>query len=188
MILPKDEVPRTLHLLRHAKSSWREGSLDDRDRPLNARGHMAARLMAAHLARQTTPDLVLCSSALRTRETLRYLLRAYAAPPPVAVEEALYLASAEAIRERIAAVPEDIAMLLVIAHNPGLHELAATLARHGARHDRTRLAAKFPTGALASFRLGGPWHAIADAPIALTAYVVPSDLDETTGDPVGDPD
>jgi phosphohistidine phosphatase len=177
MIPPQDEAPRTLFLLRHAKSSWRDGGIDDRDRPLNARGHRAALLVAAHLARQPAPGLVLCSSARRTRETFDYIARALAAPPPIAIEEALYLATARIIAERIAAVPDDIATLLVIGHNPGLHELAAALARHGARHDRARLAAKFPTAALASFRLAGPWRAIAHAPIALAGYVVPGDLD-----------
>jgi phosphohistidine phosphatase len=177
MIPPQDEVPRTLHLLRHAKSSWREGGLDDRDRPLNARGHRAGRLVAAYLTRQPAPGLVLCSSARRARETWDHVARAWAGPPPASVEDALYLATARAVMERIAAVPDDIATLLVIGHNPGLHELAAALARHGARHDRARLAAKFPTAALASFRLAGPWRAIAHAPIALTGYVVPGDLD-----------
>lgn len=182
MIPLKDEIPRTLYLLRHAKSSWRKGGLDDRERPLNARGHQAARLVAAHLARQPTPGLVLCSSARRTRETFDYIAHALAVAPPVSIEDALYLATARAIMERIEAVPENVATLLVIGHNPGLHELAGLLARHGARHDRARLAGKFPTAALASFRLAGPWHAIAHAPIALTGYIIPSDLDEIAGD------
>jgi phosphohistidine phosphatase len=182
MIQPKDDKPRILQLLRHAKSSWREAGLEDRDRPLNARGHRAARLLAVHLARQPAPDLVLCSSALRTRETLEHILRAYHPKPPVSIEDALYLATARALVARIEAVDDEVATLLVIGHNPGLHELAAGLARHGPRHDRARLAAKFPTAALASFRLDGSWHAIRHAPIALAAYVVPSDLDATEAD------
>lgn len=182
MIPPEDEVPRTLYLLRHAKSSWPQGGLDDRDRPLDGYGQRAARLVAAHLARQLVPGLVLCSSAGRTRETLDHVLRALPVSPPVSIEDALYLAKARRILERIEAVPDDIATLLVIGHNPGLHELAATLARHGPRRHRARLAAQFPTGALASFRLAGPWHTVAHAPVALTGYVVPDDLDESGGD------
>jgi phosphohistidine phosphatase len=178
MIATGDEIlPRILYLLRHAKSSWKHGALDDRDRPLNARGHQAADLIAGHLARQETPDLVLASSSLRTRETFDHIARAYPAAPPVAIEDALYLASAGAIRKRIEAVPDEIGTLLIIGHNPGLHELAASLARHGKRHDRARLAAKFPTGALASFRFDGSWRDLAHAPIALASYIVPSDLD-----------
>jgi len=177
MMQPRDEIPRVLYLLRHAKSSWREGGLDDRDRPLNARGHRAGRLIAAYLARRKVPDLVLCSSALRTRETFEHIAGAYEKSPPASFEPALYLATARALLDRIAAVEDDVATLLVIGHNPGLHELATGLARHGRRHDRVRLASKFPTAALASFRHAGPWHAIGHAAIALTGYVVPGDLD-----------
>jgi phosphohistidine phosphatase len=172
----KEEKPRVLQLLRHAKSSWRDGDLADRDRPLNARGHRAGRLLTAHFAREAPPDLVLCSSARRTRETFDHIAGAYAAPPPVLMEDGLYLGGAQAIMRRIEAVPDSVETLLVIGHNPGLHELAAALARHGARRDRGRLAAKFPTGALASFRLAGRWEDIAHAPLALTSYVTPADL------------
>jgi phosphohistidine phosphatase len=182
MAHPKEETPRVLHLVRHAKSSWRDGGLEDRDRPLNARGRHAAELLATHLARQPLPDLVLCSSALRTRETFEHIARAYGRRPLVSIEDMLYLATARALLERIEAVAEDVATLLVIGHNPGLHELAAALARHGPRRDRARLSAKFPTGALASFRLAGAWQAISHAPIALASYVVPSDLDAAAPD------
>jgi phosphohistidine phosphatase len=179
---PEDEGPRVLYLLRHAKSSWQEGGLDDRARPLNERGHHAAHLVAAHLARQTTPDLVLCSSALRTRETFEHIARAFATSPRVSFEDALYLANARALLARIEAVDDNVMTLLAIGHNPGLHELASGLARHGPRHDRARLAAKFPTAALASFRLAGPWRGIGYAPIALSEFIVPSDLDATETD------
>jgi len=176
MAHPKDEAPRVLHLLRHAKSSWRDAGIEDRDRPLNARGHHAGQLVAALLAREPVPDLVLCSSALRTRETFAHIARAYSAPPPVLMEDGLYLADARAIMQRIEAVPDSVEFLLVIGHNPGLHELASMLARHGTRRDRNRLADKFPTGALASFRGAGPWRDFAHAPLALTSYVTPHDL------------
>jgi len=142
MTLAKEEKPRVLVLLRHAKSSWRDSELGDRDRPLNARGDRAGRLLAAYFARQPPPDLVLCSSALRTRETFAHIARAYSAPPPVLMEDGLYLADARAIMQRIEAVPDSVEFLLVIGHNPGLHELASMLARHGTRRDRNRLADK----------------------------------------------
>jgi phosphohistidine phosphatase len=182
MAHPKDEAPRVLHLLRHAKSSWRDAGLEDRDRPLNARGHHAGQLVAALLAREPVPDLVLCSSALRTRETFEHLARAYGRTPVVSIEDRLYLATARDLLERIEAVENDVGTLLVIGHNPGLHELAAALARHGPRAERARLAAKFPTAALASFRVAGSWHALSHAPIALVSYVVPSDLDAAETD------
>ncbi len=119
---------------------------------------------------------MLCSSALRTRETFAHIARAYSTPPPVLMEDGLYLADARAIMQRIEAVPDSVKILLVIGHNPGLHELASMLARHGTRRDRDRLAGKFPTGALASFRSVGRWRDIAHAPLALTSYVTPHDL------------
>jgi phosphohistidine phosphatase len=183
MVHPREETPRILHLLRHAKSSWRDPGLDDRDRPLNARGTHAGELMATLLAREPRPDLVLCSDALRTRQTWEHIARAYGKDlPPVSLEAGLYLATARALVERIEALEDGVARLLVIGHNPGLHELALALARHGPRHDRSRLAAKFPTAGLATFRLAGPWHAISHAQIALASYVVPSDLDATDPD------
>ena len=178
----REEITRVLHLLRHAKSSWRDAGLEDRERPLNARGHHAGALVAEHLAHEKMPDLILCSSALRTRETLEHLIRAYGRTPAVSIEDALYLATARGLLERIEAVEDDVATLLVIGHNPGLHELAVALARHGPRAERARLAAKFPTAALASFRVAARWRAISHAPIALTSYVVPSDLDAAETD------
>jgi phosphohistidine phosphatase len=119
---------------------------------------------------------VLCSSARRTRETFEHIARAYTTPPPVLMEDGLYLAGARAILRRIETVPDNVETLLVIGHNPGLHELASMLARHAARRDRARLADKFPTGAVARFRVAGPWRDIAHAPLALTSYITPSDL------------
>ena len=62
---------KTLLLLRHAKSAWSDPRLDDHDRPLNGRGERAAKAMADHIAREgPRPDLILCSTAMRTRQTL----------------------------------------------------------------------------------------------------------------------
>jgi phosphohistidine phosphatase len=169
---------RMLMLLRHAKSSRDDAKLGDHERPLDKRGNAAGRLLAAHLARLPTPGLALCSSALRTRQTLQHILAAFAAPPPVLIEDGLYLAGAIAVRSRIAEVRDDIASLLVIGHNPGLHELAVALAVGSPPRLRALLAGKFPTGALATFRIAGPWRAIASAPIELAAYVTPADLAE----------
>src|SRR5712692_9399440 len=104
MVRQQEEPARILRLLRHAKSSWQDADLDDRDRPLTARGHQAGRLLAGHLAGQAAPDLVLCSSALRTRETFDHIAGAYGATLQAAFEDALYLASARTLLRRIEAV------------------------------------------------------------------------------------
>jgi phosphohistidine phosphatase len=172
---------RRLILLRHAKSSWNDAKLGDHERPLDARGHAAGRLLAAHLATLPPPTLVLCSSALRTRQTLEHILPSLAGPQ-VLIEDGLYLASPLAIRNRIAEIVEAMPSALVIGHNPGLHELAMVLADESPPGPRDRVAGKFPTGAMATYRLAGPWRAIATAPIELTAYVTPADLAEAFED------
>jgi phosphohistidine phosphatase len=167
---------RVLMLLRHAKSSWDDTKLGDHERPLDKRGRAAGRLLAAHFATRAAPALVLCSSALRTRQTLEHILPSFAQAPRIAIEDELYLATAVAILGRIAAVGDEFASLLVIGHNPGLHDLAVALAAAAAPELRTRLAGKFPTGALATYQIAGRWRTIASAPIELTAYVTPANL------------
>jgi phosphohistidine phosphatase len=167
---------RHLVLLRHAKSSWADSEIDDHQRPLNARGRHAARLLAGHFAAQTPPDLILCSSALRTRQTLEPIVAALPHPPRISVEDGLYLASAAALRKRIAAIGDDVGRVLVIGHNPGVHELAIALAAHSPRTLRARVSAKFPTAAVASYRFDGSWAGIGHAAVALTDFVTPADL------------
>ena len=90
-----------LHLLRHAKSSWND-DVEDHERPLNRRGREAARLVGRHLpAAAGAIDLVLCSSAARTRETLDLALAGFAAPPRCLIEDELYLAD----RDELIAAP-----------------------------------------------------------------------------------
>ena len=166
----------TLYLLRRAKSSWADPTLPDRDRPLAPRGRRDAKRIAEHLTRLgIEPELVLCSPALRTRETLQLLRPALGASPTVRLEAALYAASSASLLERIRAVPETIASVMPIGHNPGLHELGLVLASAGAELER--LEATFPTAALATLTLANtPWSQLSDADAPLTAYVVPKPL------------
>jgi phosphohistidine phosphatase len=128
---------RLLYLLRHAKSSWGDPGLEDRDRPLNSRGRRAARLVAEHLrAEGVSPELVLCSASLRTRQTLAAILPALDGEVEARIEDALYSAGAEELLERLRSVPASTSSVLVIGHNPGLHELALSLAGTGRDLDR----------------------------------------------------
>lgn len=165
---------RTLYLLRHAKSSWADPALPDRQRPLAPRGRRDAKRIAKHLVRlEIQPELVLCSSAVRTRETLDRL--GFGDGSTVRLEDELYGASAEQLLERIRLVPEPIASVMVIGHNPGLQNLALLLAEEGA--DLDRLDEKFPTAGLATLTLPGTaWSQVAPDAAALTAYVVPKQL------------
>jgi len=164
----------TLYLLRHAKSSWDDATLADHERPLAPRGRRDAMRISAHLARlDVEPDLVLCSSAVRTRETLDLLLPAVGSST-VIVEDDLYGASAEMLLERIRLVTDDVASAMVIGHNPGLEQLALMLASAG--NELERLEAKFPTAALATLEFAQGWSRLAPSAATLTAFVVPKQL------------
>ena len=97
-------------LLRHAKSAWGQPGLEDHDRPLNKRGARAAESMAEHIIHNAPrPDLILCSTAVRTRQTLAPLVHRLTNPaPPIALEKGLYLASEHALLERLRAVSDEV--------------------------------------------------------------------------------
>jgi phosphohistidine phosphatase len=166
-----------LYLLRHAKSSWDDARLADHDRPLAPRGERAVRVLRTHLAGLADgPDLVLCSSARRTTMTLAGI--AGALPPGVdtRIEDQLYGASAAQLLARLRDVSDEVGGVMMIGHNPGLEDLAHLLVGAGDDADRERLAAKFPTGALATLVVSGPWARLAPAAAGLEAFVVPRDL------------
>ena len=171
---------KTILLLRHAKSAWNTPHQNDHDRPLSDRGERAARTMAEHLAAKAPrPSLILCSTATRTRQTLAPLVKALADPtPPISLEKRLYLASEEELMERLQALPEQTATVLLIGHNEGIGELAASLAARGPNEALASLREKYPTGALATLRLpSGPWSTLAPGTCELLAFVRPRDLD-----------
>lgn len=138
---------KRLFILRHAKSSWDAKGLDDHERPLNGRGRHAAALMGAVMAeRGYRPDGILCSSSVRTRETLELLRPHIGTRVPVLIERELYHASAQRLLARLHRLPDGWDSALLIGHNPGLEQLVLLLP------DPTgpRLApVKFPTAALA---------------------------------------
>jgi phosphohistidine phosphatase len=163
---------RTLYLLRHAKSRWDDPGCPDSQRRLAPRGVRDAKRVAKHLRRLgVAPELVLCSSAVRTRETLELVLPAFA-EVAVRVEDELYGAASEALLERLRALPEGVGSVLLIGHNPGLQDLAVTLVSRDA--DRARLVAKFPTAALATLAL--PSWRLDPGDAELVDYVVPKQL------------
>jgi phosphohistidine phosphatase len=167
---------RTLLLLRHAKSSWDEPDLEDRERPLAARGRRAAAALGARVARRRLRvDRVLCSPSQRTRETLALL--DLPKQTPVAFEEPLYLASAKVLLARIRRLPPGVRCALVIAHDPGLEHLAHLLAGDGRPKALRRLAAGFATGALAELRVPAEgWRALGPDAAFLERFTRPKDL------------
>jgi phosphohistidine phosphatase len=166
-----------LLLLRHAKSSWDDPKLVDRDRPLNKRGHRAAGVMRkAILDFGLTPDVVLVSPARRTQETLA-ALEPWGELPLVEQVEALYLASAPQLLGVLCNVSETVRSVMLIGHNPGLHELAVLLAGPSDASEVTqRLSGGFPTAALAEFAIATSWRQLGAAGTRLVRFLTPRDL------------
>jgi phosphohistidine phosphatase len=169
---------RTLLLLRHAKSSWDDPGIDDHERPLAARGIRAARRIAGYLeAKQVRPDLVLCSSARRARQTLDEVQPALGDAVDVQIADELYGAGSSAIMRRLRAVDPAVSSVLVIGHNPGLEDVASDLARDGDPAAMRQLQTKFPTAALAILDLGrDDWARLGHGLGYLTAVVLPRQL------------
>ncbi len=136
---------KRVYLMRHAKSSWSEEGMKDHDRPLNKRGKDAAKRMGAELKfRDYLPDMILCSTAKRTRETLALMTPEFGIDIAMSMEAELYHASPDVLLDRIRDADAGANSLMLIAHNPGLAELIDILAKRDAAAPD-----KFPAGALA---------------------------------------
>jgi phosphohistidine phosphatase len=145
---------------------------------LTGRGERAAKAMADHIARgPARPDLILCSTAVRTRQTLAPLVKRLGAPvPPIALEKGLYLASEDMLLDHLRGVAESVSTALLIGHNDGIWRLAEALAGGGPAGALAALRAKFPTGALATLTASGPWRDLAPGSAKLVAFVRPRDM------------
>jgi phosphohistidine phosphatase len=165
-----------LYLLRHAAAAPQQEGAPDRDRPLDPRGRRAAQAIAGWLAEhRVEPALVLCSPALRTRETLGVIAPGLARPPQIAFDETLYLGNAGALLNRLRQVPPGMPGVMLIAHNPGLHELALYISEVAGGPLMARLGG-FPAGALAAFSLEVDWAALGRRLARLTQVVAPDEL------------
>lgn len=174
---------RTLFLLRHAKSSWAEPGQRDYERPLNARGAAAARAMGRELRRLgLAAEHILASPARRVVETLDGLADGYGARMAVDYEPKIYLASAALLLDLVHAADDAHQSLLIVGHNPGMAELTLLLSGSGAA--RGRVAAKYPTGALAEIHFGVEgWQGIAPGEGTLARFLAPRDLESSEAAP-----
>jgi phosphohistidine phosphatase len=164
---------KTLHLLPHAKSSRKDPGLDDHDRPLSKRGRETARAIATYLRRaKIAPDLVICSTAVRAGQTLDPIAKAIKRPK-VILEREIYEVAQEKIWKHLWKLPESADSVLLIGHNPGLHDLALALADPDSRELVPPRGGKFPTGAMASFRFDGAWKAVQPHSAVLYSYTTP---------------
>lgn len=167
---------KTLLVLRHAKSSWKDGDLSDHDRPLNDRGKRDAARMGRLLRELALiPDLVVTSTARRARATAKAVARAAGFAGEIDDRDDLYAADPETILHVTSAFPDAAARILLVGHNPGLEVFVSALA--GA-------AVAMPTAALACFDLDvDAWRYVdsfghARALCRLRGHWLPKELDE----------
>ncbi len=151
-------MPRTLLLLRHAKSAYPPG-VADHDRPLAPRGQgdapAAGRWLAEHYP---AIDAVVLSPARRTRETWALVSAEAPGPWPDAVlEPRIYEAEAGSLLDVVRALPSTASEAILVGHNPGLEDLAGFLAGDADPEALGRLHTKFPTSAIAVIEVAGEW-------------------------------
>ena len=122
-------MTRRLIVMRHAKSSWNSPAHSDHERPLNGRGRRdAPRIGAALVERGWTPELVLSSDAQRTRETFAGMSEVFPSAVEARYLPSFYHAGLGAAQGELPAVPDQVACLLVLGHNPGWEDLVDWLA------------------------------------------------------------
>jgi phosphohistidine phosphatase len=169
---------KRLFVLRHAKSDWGQAGLADHDRHLAPRGERAAAAVAGHLRRaRVEPDVVLCSTATRARETFERVHGARPDATPVWFERRLYGAGADELIERLNELPDSDGSVMLVGHNPGLQDLVLALAPAADAALVARAEAKFPTAALATVDLAvDRWTGAQPGTGTLVAYVTPRDL------------
>ncbi len=167
----------TLSLFRHAKSAWGTPGLSDFERPLAARGEQAAPRMGSYMAREgLVPDVVLCSTAARARQTLELAQAEWEAKPEIRYEDGLYGAGPGEMLRVLQALPARCGHAMLIGHNPGMHALADTLSGDGEADALDALRTKYPTAALAVIEFEGDWQSIASGAGCLRQFVAPREL------------
>lgn len=171
-------MQRRVLALRHAKSSWDDPRRADYDRPLAPRGRRAAALIGIYMAEESlVPDLVLCSGAVRARETWACAARCIGQSPKAHYEKELYMAPAAHIFRRIATMPDAVTTVLVVGHETSIDVFATRLVGTGDEAVRRRMAAKFPTAALAVIALDiAHWAELAERQGTLARFVTPKEL------------
>lgn len=140
---------KTLYLMRHGKSSWDTPADDDHDRPLTPRGIRASGQIGRILkAREAVIDLTLCSTARRAVDTAMLVVDICAPHTVFERERGLYLCGAATLLSRLRDVPDAANAVLLVAHNPDVHDLARLLYGAGSPEAMAELDKSYPTGAL----------------------------------------
>lgn len=163
---------RRLVIVRHAKSAWPE--VDDHSRPLAPRGRRDAPAAGRWLREaRVVPDRVVCSTALRTRQTWDLVGPELDAEPAVVYDERLYDAGVDEVLAVVRGTPDDVRTLLVVGHNPAVQDVTLTLAGDAVGDARDQVRVAFPTSAIAVLSCPGRWSALTPGSALLTAIAVP---------------
>lgn len=167
---------RTLTLVRHAKAEHLEDK-PDHDRGLAPRGRKDAQALGVWLsdpANAAVPELVICSDAERTRQTLDAIAAAGVSAKETRLDERIYNAGAASLLEVLREVPDSVSSVLVVGHAPGIPVLATALAHNdsGSTDIMDRLALEFPTSGVAVLGFNGGWASLAPETAYLRDFVV----------------
>jgi len=170
---------RQLILLRHAKSDWPD--VPDRERPLAKRGRRDAPRIGRWLYEHGyQPDVVVCSAAKRTRQTWDLVAPELGGKPAVRFEPRAYDASALTLLYLAQELPSRYRTALLIAHNPGLSDLAGQLAAPSeigrATDNGPRPVISLPTAAVAVLEFTGDWPSLTPGQARLVSHIIPADL------------
>jgi phosphohistidine phosphatase len=160
---------KTLFLLRHAKSSWKDESLPDFERPLNRRGKHATEKIGRYMKDELiVPELILSSPALRARETIERVAKAAQWKVEIRFDQRIYEAGGLRLLEIVSQLENDRKTALLVGHNPGLEELLLLLTGEGEA---------LPTGTLVRLELkSSKWANAADKRARLAWLVKPREL------------
>ena len=159
---------RTFYLLRNAKSSWKDDSLADFERPLKGRGREAAEAMGRFLAsKKVHLSLLISSPSIRTRQTVDIVQKHAKLGVEPQFDQRIYEASLATLVQVVSEIPDDQKTAMIVGHNPGMEELLAFLTRES-RH--------VPTGALARISLESVWKEAGRSSGKLDWFVTPKDL------------
>ena len=158
---------KNLYLLRHAKSSWDDFALKDFDRPLSTRGIQDAELMGNYFkSKRKVLDLVLSSPSKRTKETLEHFFNKTS--QKIIFKETIYHSSEKNIYSVIKDVEKNINSLMIVGHNPSMHEFSESFSG--------QFIEKFSTCSLASFEFDDEWLNVCENLGTLTEFKIPSEL------------
>ncbi|BCK72119.1 MULTISPECIES: SixA phosphatase family protein [Streptomyces] len=169
------DTPRRIVLLRHAKAEWSDSS--DHERPLAGRGRKDAPVAGRWLAGAgITPDLTLCSTSVRTRETWKLAVHELPQRPKTVYEERIYEASLGELIALLNETSDEVNDLMLVGHNPGVHALADALSGEAEGDLLPRMnRSGFPTASVAVLTFNGSWKSVEHGVGRLVAYWTPHD-------------